>query len=542
LVRNREVYDYAIKLAEERLGLSIYAALAYGSRIAGYASKHSDYDVIIIAENFGEEIKYIYEKIGGNYVSILTVDKAFFEEDIYEAEHGEFVAGRLYTVYHPLINGDYIRKMEIHLKKRTVVEEICGLFDAFDKITYDLVIPVKFFLLSRLRRRMQAYPPVKYSYYKMFYGSNGVRNMEFSLKGFYEALRILAEEGLVEFVSTDSIRVLKEPEICRTGLPGFLRFFKRGVKSYLTHGKSAKVKPAVVLEETISKIRRSIEGMRIPKELSHPETLLGLREGFLSVEYTPLNEVVKSIFGTKASVDKIIRKGVFSELYIIYVSVGGDKYVIIRKSFSPLYTLKWIFIQLWLIDLKRFIITGKRRFINEYIMMRKLYSELGVKCPRPLLLSWPDNALYMEYIHGKRLVDLDPVEEREAIIRLYREWGELIGWIHSRGLYIGDTKPHNVIVKDGEWYIVDLEQAGVGGDRAWDIVEALYYTYLWGSRLSGVGVEELCRSFLEGYLKYGDVDAVAKASSWRYARPFLPLVPLYRIFRIRRMLRKYSSS
>ncbi len=542
MVKNREVYDYAIKLAEERFGLSIYAALAYGSRIAGYASKHSDYDVIIVAEDFKEDIKYIYEKIGENYVSILTVDREFFEEDVYEAKHGEFVAGRLYTVYQPLINSDYIHEMDIQLKKRTIIEEICGLFDSFGKITYDLVIPVKYFLLSRLRRRMQAYPPVKYSYYKMFYGDNGSRNMEFSLKGFYNALGILVEEGLVEFLSGDSVRVLKEPDICQAGLPGFLRFLKRGVKSYLTHGKSAKVKPAVVLEETISKIRRSIEGMRIPKELSHPETLLGLREGFLNVEYTPLNEVVKSIFGAKADLEKVVRKGIFSELYILHVNIDGDKYAIIKKTFSPLYTLKWIFIQLWLLDLKRFIITGKKRFMNEYIMMRRLYSELGVKCPRPLLLSWPDNTLYMEYISGRRLVDLDPSSERDTIIQIYREWGELVGWIHSKGLYIGDVKPNNVIVRNGEWYIVDLEQAGVGDDYAWDIVEALYYTYLWGSRLSSIDVEELCRSFLEGYLKYGSIDTVDKAGSWRYARPFLPLVPLYRILRIRRMFKKYSSS
>ena len=538
----REIYDYALHYVKDKWNIKIYSALAYGSRIGGYASEHSDYDVLIIAEKYKEGIRYIYEKFDNKNVSILLVDKDFFEDDVLKAEHGEFVAGRLYTVYTPLINGDYIKEMEIKLKKRTVLEEICFLFYSFRDLTYEFTIPIKYFLFSRLRRRIQAYPPVKYSYFKMFYAEKGIDNLEFALKALYTALKDLEKDGVVKFIDTDKVKILVNPDTCKAKAPILLHFFKRGVKSYLTHTKSAKVKPSIVLEETISKLRRSIESLRIPTELANPESLLSFEEAFFNNGYADVDNIIKSIFGPRAIVEKIIRKNFFSELYLIHVNVMGKKYIIIRKKFSLLYHIKWLLIQLWLLDIKHFILISRNRLINEFIMMNFLRGMKDINIPKPLLLSWPDSSLYMEYIDGRRLIDMKLPKEKNKTLEIYYELGLILGYLHSRNIILGDIKPNNILVKDSKLYIVDLEQAGEGVEYAWDIAELIFYSFLWNSPLRKAGLEKICNSFLQGYLVYGNSKWLEEAIKLKYIRPFLPLSPLNNLLRIRNYIKRYLKS
>ena len=541
-MNGKEIYESALQYIKEKWRIKIHSALAYGSRIGGYASEHSDYDILIVAEEFREGIRYIYEKFDGNHVSILLVDKDFFEDDVLKAEHGEFVAGRLYTVYTPLINGNYIKEMEIKLKKRTVLEEICFLFYSFRDLTYEFIIPIKYFLFSRLRRRMQAYPPVKYSYFKMFYAEKGVDNLEFALKGLYAALKDLEKDGVVKFIDIDKVKIMVNLDICKAKAPILFHFFKRGIKSYLTHTKSAKVKPSVVLEETISKLRRSIESLRIPTELANPESLLSFEEAFFNNEYADVDNIVKSIFGPRAIVEKIVRKNFFSELYLIYVNVMGKKYVVIRKKFSLLYHIKWFFIQLWLLDIKHFILVSRNRLINEFIMMNFLRGMKNINIPKPLLLSWPDSSLYMEYIDGKRLIDMKLPKDKNKILEVYYELGVVLGYLHSRKIVLGDAKPNNILVKDNKLYIVDLEQAGERNEYTWDIAELIFYSFLWSSPLRKAGLEKICNSFLQGYLVYGDSKWLEEAIKLKYIRPFLPLSPPNNLLKIRSHIKQYLKS
>lgn len=538
----RKIYDFALHHVEEKWGVKIYSALAYGSRIGGYASEHSDYDLIVIGEEFKEGIRYIYEKLDKNYISILLVDKELFEEDVYEARHGEFVSGRLYTVYLPLINGEYIRKMEIELKKRTILEELCILFYSFKELTYEFLIPTKYFLYSRLRRRIQMYPPVKYSYYNMFFGEKGSENLEFSLNGFRIALRDLEGEGMVKYVDDDRVKVLREPWRCRAIVPLLFRFFKRGVKSYLTHTRSAKVKPSVVLEETMSKIRRSIESITIPTELSNPETLLAFEDVFFNNEYRDVENTIKYMFGPEARIEEIMRKGLFSELYIVHIDVNGEKHILTHKKFSIFYNVKWFMIQLWLLDIKKFILFSRKRLVNEFIMMNHFHKTMKINVPKPILLSWPDSSLYMEYIGGKRLIDMDILRERNEILRIYRELGSTLAILHSNKTVLGDVKPNNIVVGDEGWYIVDLEQAGEKNDYSWDIAELIFYSFIWSSPLKKIDLKDICNSFIQGYMENGDSKWLKKAVTIKYIRPFIPLVPLNTLIKIRRCIKNLLQS
>lgn len=359
---------------------------------------------------------------------------------------------------------------------------------------------------------------------------------------FYSGLKDLEAEGIIEFVDDNHVRVVSKPDICMGGLKDYLYLLKRGVKHYITHGRSAKVKPIIVIEEAVSKIRRSMESFKMPGELANPESLLSLGESFFTVEDLSLDEVVKSIFGGGAKPIKMVRKGLLSELYKLYVEVdGGDRYIIVRKRYSPIYIFKWLCIQLWLIDVKRFILSSRGRLVNEFTMLRRL-SSMNINCPRPLLVSWPDSSLYIEYISGKRLVDLHPENDKELILKVFYELGRFLGILHKSGLTIGDVKPHNIIVDGDRWFIVDLEQAREGSNYMWDVAEALLYSFIWTSRLCKVGIEDICESFLDGYMVDGDIETVRKAFSWRYIRPFIPLVPLNRVVKIRRAVKSFLIS
>lgn len=535
------IYLSAIDYIENKFKIKLYAALAYGSRVAGYSSKHSDYDMIMIAEGFREGIRYVYEKFDGdNYVSALLVDRGFFEEDVEYAKHGEFVSGRLFTVFYPLKNSEYIYDMEVRLKKRTTIEETCLLLDKFGGLAYDLIIPIKYFLLSRLRWRLIAYPPVRYSYSKMFFGNRGRENLDKVLEGFYKAVEELESEGLLSFVDDHSVKILKRPKTCLGGLKDWLLILKRGAKHYITHGRSAKVKPIVVAEEAISKIKRELKGFKLPDELTDPEILLKMSDMYFSYKALSPLRSVKILFGGKAYIKKVVKRGLLSDLYELYVEdEEGNLHVVIMKRYSPLYLFKWFFIQLWLLDVKRFILWGRKRFLNEFIMLREL-SSIGLNCPSPKLFSWSDTSLYIDYIKGERIIDLFDNYEFNFVKRMVREWGKIIGYLHSRGITLGDTKPHNAIIRDNKIFIVDLEQARVDDNFAWDVAEALYYSFIWPIKFAKIGLENIVSSFVEGYLKYGKFDALIKATSLRYIRPFLPLVPPNRIYKIRRLVRTIS--
>jgi Kae1-associated kinase Bud32 len=531
-VTNTDLYTDVLNYLSEKFGFEVFAALAYGSRIAGYASKHSDYDLIIVVDGFKEGIRYIYEKVfDGNYVSALVVDKKFFEEDIFEARHGEFVAGRLFTVYEPIVNGEYVSEMDYFLKRRTILEEAYFLIDEFGDFAYEFVIPIKYFLFSRLRRRVKAYPPVRYSYVKMFFGDNGPENQDSVLRGFKRAIDDLVSEGVFEWFS-GGVSIVRRPKIDMGFLPPKIMFLKRSAKHYITHGRSAKVKPIVVLEETFSKLRREMEKISMPDELVCPESLLGLKSGPFYYNPISLERAVKMLFGEKYDISDIIKYGVFSELYRIRVVDGGERSFILKR-YTILYIIKWLLIQLWLLDVKRFILSPKGRLVNEYRMLYK-FSTLGFKCPRPLLVSWKGKSLFMDYIDGYRLVD---ITYPDLIYQIYRELGRALGFLHSMNITLGDVKPHNIIVKDSGWYIVDLEQARFDDNYAWDIAEALFYTFIWLSPLNKYSLEDMCMNFVEGYLEYGDAENITKAVSWKYIRPFLPLVSIFKLYRIRKLIK-----
>ena len=106
-----EVTEEEIRLVLKTLkkrtkGLKIEGICIYGSRISGYAKPHSDYDLIVVINNYQPRIRYQYI-FGQIEISAIFVDSNALQNDVKNAELGEFVIGRLLNPYLPIINSDF---------------------------------------------------------------------------------------------------------------------------------------------------------------------------------------------------------------------------------------------------------------------------------------------------------------------------------------------------------------------------------------------------------------------------------------------------
>ncbi|MEM3653991.1 MAG: nucleotidyltransferase domain-containing protein, partial [Candidatus Bathyarchaeia archaeon] len=176
-----KILNECFNIAENR---KVIASCIYGSRICGYAREDSDYDVLLIIEDYPDSLRYHTRKLNGIFASILAIDKDIFEIDVKKGGLGEFISGRLLTPYLPIFNENFLQAMEKENKKRVIKEEIEDLIIEFGESTRGLIIEPKYFILSRMRKRAKVYPPIKYSYLNLLREDIKEKNLERIMDGF----------------------------------------------------------------------------------------------------------------------------------------------------------------------------------------------------------------------------------------------------------------------------------------------------------------------------------------------------------------------
>lgn len=251
-------------------GLDIEAICMYGSRIAGYANEKSDYDIIVVINNYKNKVryKYIFDKIE---ISAIFVDKDSIIRDAKEGNLGEFVIGRLLNPYEVLVNPEFFDRVEIEYKKRIILEQIDRLQIEYRSLSEYLKIPAEFFLFHRLRFRMRIYPPVKYSYIMTYSGKNNSKNVKRSLKGFNEAAKLLQKDNQLRY-EKGVVRLINKKRKSRVMIN--LRIIRRIINHYYIHLLAGRVKYNIALKELFSKINRKRNMKETPQYLIEPESLL----------------------------------------------------------------------------------------------------------------------------------------------------------------------------------------------------------------------------------------------------------------------------
>ena len=251
-------------------GLDIEAICMYGSRIAGYANEKSDYDIIVVINNYKNKVryKYIFDKIE---ISAIFVDKDSIIRDAKEGNLGEFVIGRLLNPYEVLVNPEFFDRVEIEYKKRIILEQIDKLQIEYRSLSEYLKIPTEFFLFHRLKFRMRIYPPVKYSYIMTYSGKINSKNVKRSLKGFNKAAELLHKDNQLRY-EKGVIHLINKKRKSRIMIN--LRITRRIINHYYIHLLAGRVKYNIALKELFSKINRKKNMKETPQYLIEPESLL----------------------------------------------------------------------------------------------------------------------------------------------------------------------------------------------------------------------------------------------------------------------------
>jgi len=497
----------------------------YGSRVAGYAKPDSDYDVLIVLEDYRPAVRYRYLQ-GEVPVAALLVDGEVLREDAEKAKLGEFVVGRLLNIYEPLLGAEYLRSIEVAYKKRVILEVLRDLASTYGELSTILLIPPEYFLFDKLKKRAAIYPPAHYSYVETYGGPYGARNLEATLKGFREALKDIEEQGLIKLVEgkvrieRSGIRVSQMSKIL-----SLLTYASRGITQYAVHSYAGRVGLDVVRKEIFSKLSRSRSVGEVPELLKQPTKALTVSEGRLVVECDDWVEDVKKYFGFDTAAEtKFKNLGEFySTTQLLEISDERRVQKIVVKRFKNIAALKWAFLNVWALPTKKFEQNPDARMAYEYTALLK-FRELGFNTPHILLLYLSDRILVTEFLEGKSLAEiiakyLSGESDNLEPVKLY---GRTLAVVHSKGYTLGDTKPSNTLYSDSKLYLTDLEQAMEGGDPSWDVAEFIYYAIKLTPSLQRV--KSFVEAFKEGYLTGGDRGVLKAAASLKYLKPFQPII------------------
>jgi tRNA A-37 threonylcarbamoyl transferase component Bud32 len=521
---------------------NIHSLCASGPLVAGYASKDSDYEMIIVTKNSNKNVP---EKPVDVSVrpSPLIIDLESLLNAATRPSPGELLIGRFLNIYEPLVNSEFLHRVEVEYKKRVIAEALIEIQADYRDFSSNLILPYEYFLFDRLHKRALEYPDETESYGRTYGGVHKEENLEFTLRGFREAAEFLASRGIVR-INDDSVRILKGRMERKNVLSMLYEMYPRTAENashYALHsiasGAGVKLKAKPLPEQTIME---KVEGT---VDLDRPRRLLRLEEGVVFDD-------------ASRTIEELARMSGFGEIYEFQVEKMGDlinssklleiwgngrrsKYIL--KRFPELKSVKWVLLNLWSIAAKRFNMSPLSRLNREVEAVRRLHG-LGIKTHHITGIILDERTLVTEYYEG---VTLDK-SVREITTGMstdmsdIQEYAQALGKLHKAGLVYGDTKPHNAFVGEDGIYLLDLEQSMERGDKAWDLAEFLYYSAKIAKQEEGMRL--VAESFLEAYRIENGGQVIRKARHIRYLTPFmLFLAPKMRKV-VRESLAKYSQT
>lgn len=529
------------ELAEGLVEPSRIAGIAaYGSKVAGYSRPDSDYDVVIVSKRFREGVRYRYID-SPVAASALIVDQEMLEQDARSSFLGEFVVGRLLNVYEPVVNPALFRSVELEYKKRVVVEALLELSSDYGEFARHLLVPYDYFLFDKLHRRASIYPPALYSYVHTYTCATGDENRKTSMSGFEAAAVSLQPRG---FLRADATGVKMVPEKFKgdafTQVHSLFSVTARGVTQYAVHGYAGRVGPSVFSREALSKLRRMRENPPPFLPLEQPRSLLMLEEGSVVPDASLLVRELARLLGFESysTKERDIGEPYSTTRVLTFSGQKGEKSVVV-KNYTDVRSLKWALLGIWASAANRFSAGPASRMEREYGMSVALKSK-GVLVPRILAVAPAERVMVKEFVEGPTLSSRinEYFRSEGGSIEEVASYGQLMAKVHASGIALGDTKPSNVIISENGLYLTDLEQAVVGGDRAWDIAEFLYYTAKLSNKESAM--KKIASTFLGSYAKDGDGASVAKAKGQKYFGPFRPFLTPGMAKMLRELLSGYA--
>lgn len=533
------IYNCLDKIAKNN---KIVGVCLYGSKVAGYSRPNSDFDIIVVLENYSFIVKYVYLKESKIEVSALLVDRQSLEKDAKTAFLGEFVVGRLLHIYDAILNPDLFKRIETIYKKRVIIEEIFDIVRSNNILSTEISFPLDFIMFSKIKRRSILYPNALYSYYKIYTCENASRNIDFALDGYRRALNEILNEDkeLLEKNPSDNSLHISEKRILfnKNGKIDSLKLGKKlqDFSSYLIHVYAGRVTFRYAVKEAQSKIKRQKKHqLDLPEFMSSPkESYWKLPEGVLIFNSRRwLDIIANNVSFQRYSISHKHRLGNVDSRTICLTLKNLDDNshkMIVVKKYAKTKGVKWAALNVWTSQVRRFKVDPLFRLGNEYKALRYIRN-LGLNTPAVESVILGKRLLVTEFIKGNSLADViqyslneDNEYNEYNNIDLIKAAGEQIATIHNAKSTFGNIKPKNLIIRGNSLYFTGVDQFGFrSGDPIWDIVQFICRGLK--QTTNSTVASKVVRGFLLGYSNEMTAEYIKKLSrSKRYIESFYPLL------------------
>ena len=517
----------------------IVGVCLYGSKVAGYSRPNSDFDIIVVLENYSFIVKYVYLKESKIEVSALLVDRQSLEKDARTAFLGEFVVGRLLHIYDAILNPDLFKRIETIYKKRVIIEEIFDIVRSNNILSTEISFPLDFIMFSKIKRRSLLYPNALYSYYKIYNCENASRNIDFALDGYRRALNEILNEDkeLLDKNPSDNLLHISEKRILinKNGKIDSLKLGKKlqDLSSYLIHVYAGRVTFRYAVKEAQSKIKRQKKHeLNLPLFMSSPrESYWKLPEGVLILNSRRwLDIIANNVSFQRYSISNKRRLGNVDSRTICFTLKNHDDNshkTIVVKQYAKTKGVKWAALNVWTSQGRRFKVDPLFRLGNEYKALRYI-RKLGLSTPTIESVILGKRLLVTEYIKGNSLADIIQYSLNETDeynnIDFIKAAGEQIATIHNDKSTLGNIKPKNLIIRGNSLYFTGIDQFGFhSGDPIWDIVQFICRGLK--KTTDSTVASKVVRGFLFGYSNEITAEYIKKLSrSKRYIESFYPLI------------------
>ena len=493
-------------------GNNIAGVCLYGSRAAGYARSESDYDILVILENYSHIVKYLYKKIQGLRISLLIVDLLSVEKDAKYSFLGEFVIGRLLHVYEPILNPDLFERLERTYKKRVIIEQLGSVAKSLSKFSTEVSFPLEYIMFSKIKNRCSLHPNAVYSFLQTYVGNNAPRNIKIAIKGYQMAFQEIISDNsqLVDVtVNGNMLRLVNSQLRTSTTNRGVnLRLGRKfhELSSYAIHAYAGRKILHYMMRETQSKINRQRQlPLKLPRFIKSPEDFYwNIPEGKLIFNGTNwLQEYAKYKGFQKYGVAVKKRLGkAHNEILKYTISDADTKYQksIIVKNFARSNMGRSPILVSWLTSQK--IPRSHPLFLlgTEYKALRYLRS-IGIRTPLIESVVIEHRLLVTEHIEGMTLEALtNNLLAGRNLNSLY--WlgiaGEDIATIHLNHSALGSVRPADLIISDKSIFFTGLDHLEFrSGDLNWDAIRLIACAL---GKTSNIDMaKEIARTYFNGY-------------------------------------------
>ncbi|MDD1769781.1 MAG: hypothetical protein LUO79_01725 [Methanomassiliicoccales archaeon] len=521
-------------------GEEIHSLCADGPWVEGYGKDDSDCGLIVVTKNpRGEQNdKPETDRIGS---SPIIIDEATLLKAASQPALGESVVGLFLNVYEPLVNAEFLRRVETEYKKRIMAEELIEIQADYGDFSSNLIIPCEYFLFDKLHERASEFPDAIGGYVRTYSGVRRIDNLEFAIRGFRDAAELFASKGIVER-SDDSVRIFRLRKRRRRSLSILHKMYPSTTGGTIRNARHSLSSTVGIGDKTQPLLKSDVaENIGSLVELDRPKKLLRLEEGVVFDDASKMIDEIAHMYGFGENYQhEEKKKGDFTNASTQLEIWNDEKRMkFIVKQFPQLKSAKWVLISIWSVAAKRFNIAPLSRLHREVEAVRRLHG-LGVKTHRIAGVVLDERTLVTEYSEGvsldKSVREITTGASTDA--SSVEEYARVLGRLHKAGLVYGDTKPQNALVSKDGVDLLDLEQAVERGDRAWDLAEFLYYSAKMAKQEDGLKL--VADSFLAAYRTENGTQVIKKARRVRYLLPFLPVIAPRMIRVVRDSLAKHS--